>query len=958
MSFLAPHSVMLIAGASGLHTGRYRVDHKIEMGNILGLRTTVHDFTDLSGAFKDIEQADLVIVHRAAHHQALEDLIIKAHELRKVVAFDIDDLIFDERDLKYVKATRNWPPDEVAAFRDGFRRYRKTLELCDVAITSTEYLARRIEQDFGISSLLLRYNLCRELIRISQRARSEARKPEEPFRLGYFAGSPVHDWNFKVASEAISRTLKENPSAQLLIGGYLNLAHEFERLDSQILRSPFVPWKELPYIMAQCDVILAPLEWNPHNRSKAETKYIESGILGIPLVASPLDSFKLCIRDGENGYLAQDSDEWYDKINLLVKNRKLLMAIGAKAKGHVLRNYTPEVRAKDYYRILESLLRMRKIRSRRFPVDYVTSLHNTIPLGRMTSSTHTTIAYPFSRSLRLVKQAFWVWRHEGFDALLAASLRKIGLISQPQTSEASQLRISKQSRSECPVCRAGSYSKAFTVTSIFESGAKLDYVSCDICGTIYRKTPGALDYVSIEFYPKKAYLERHLGHPFFAFVLSNLNRYVSLHRPMEPRSTAGRFFWGVKSKTRALVEVGCATGLFLDMARYSGWRVKGVEPNKNYADWARRSLGLDVVTGNLESTRLKQRFDAVVALEVVEHSADPVVFLGGLMRLLGDDGILLLTTPNSRSKEFAGADPTQLTDGGAHTTILNEDSARILLEKSGALSVVVRKAEGVHGDQRLILLASKRPRVNLEGLFSVRGAFEDNFATKFLESYLQNFLERTIGEESLRLAALYRLCEISGSRNDFAGAEKVSREALAGLSKLGFSQSELDGLAIDKKIGRIASGVASEFPSFLPDLLNVRGIALLKLGRPREAGRSFEQAFALLRDLRNRRQAHVTWGDQELLAYSLLRVGLAKLNNGNNVEAARIMERALQDFPRASPNLRAEILFNRGISLMNSKNYEEALLEFGKMSQLGDEKSERLFVRALTELLRQKKFRD
>lgn len=364
-------TMLLVAGAAGQASGRYRVDHKKEMNALLGIETLAVEFRDLRGVDSMLERAELVVIHRAAHHEALERLILRAHNRGRVVAFDIDDLIFDPDDLKYIRAREHWPPTMVKIFDDGIPRFRRTLELCDIAITSTDFLAARIEDDFGIKSFVLRYNLSREQVELSLDAARQVCRDSQKVRIGYFAGSEVHDFNFLVAADALLCLLERRREVELLVGGYLTLDDRFARVGDRVARAPFVPWQKLPYVMATCDAVIAPLDNNPHNRSKAETKYIESAVLGVPLVASPLDSFRLCIRDGDNGYLARDSEEWLAKLEKLVDGPATRAEMGRRAKEHALRQYTSEARAKEYAEVVGRMVRMATGRSRRYPVDVV-----------------------------------------------------------------------------------------------------------------------------------------------------------------------------------------------------------------------------------------------------------------------------------------------------------------------------------------------------------------------------------------------------------------------------------------------------------------------------------------------------------------------------------------------------------------------------------------------------------
>src|SRR6185369_10301641 len=47
-----------------------------------------------------------------------------------------------------------------------------------------------------------------------------------------------------------------------------------------------------------------------------------------------------------------------------------------------------------------------------------------------------------------------------------------------------------------------------------------------------------------------------------------------------------------------LLDVGCAAGVFLDLARGAGWEVRGVELSARHAAYAREAFGLDVWEGD------------------------------------------------------------------------------------------------------------------------------------------------------------------------------------------------------------------------------------------------------------------------------------------------------------------------------------------------------------------------
>jgi SAM-dependent methyltransferase len=95
-----------------------------------------------------------------------------------------------------------------------------------------------------------------------------------------------------------------------------------------------------------------------------------------------------------------------------------------------------------------------------------------------------------------------------------------------------------------------------------------------------------------------------------------------------------------------LLDVGCATGDFLIVARDAGWQVSGTEFSPA-GTRAARSRGLDVVTGELWDAGLPSGgFDVVTAWHVLEHARDPRRVLDECRRVLRPGGTLVLATPN------------------------------------------------------------------------------------------------------------------------------------------------------------------------------------------------------------------------------------------------------------------------------------------------------------------------
>jgi 2-polyprenyl-6-hydroxyphenyl methylase/3-demethylubiquinone-9 3-methyltransferase len=110
-----------------------------------------------------------------------------------------------------------------------------------------------------------------------------------------------------------------------------------------------------------------------------------------------------------------------------------------------------------------------------------------------------------------------------------------------------------------------------------------------------------------------------------------------------------------------LLDIGCGAGLAAEALARLGHHVLGVDAAGEAVAAAREhaesaGLPLDYRVGTAEElTAEKQRFQAVTALEVIEHVADPAAFVAELAGLLVPGGMLFVSTINRTARALAVA---------------------------------------------------------------------------------------------------------------------------------------------------------------------------------------------------------------------------------------------------------------------------------------------------------------
>jgi glycosyltransferase involved in cell wall biosynthesis/SAM-dependent methyltransferase len=342
----APPSVekfcLILSGCPG-DTFRYRCEHQAEQLQSYGFATDVayFDQVDLDTVLNSYQ---CFLLHRVPHRMTVERFIRKAEELGKPVIFDIDDLVFDEDKLGYIRALEGRSPQEVQLYRDNIRQHHRTLSLCKFAVVATEPLRAAVQRTFPQIRCFINPNGLNDIqLRQAEQA-LQINKPAadaQIVRIAYLSGTPTHNRDFRECSRALQRVLETYSHARLMLVGHLDSGEEFARFGERIELRPPVPWQDLPRLIRRVDINLAPLEVdNPFTECKSSLKYFEAAILGIPTVASDLEPYRKCVAHGENGYLCRTEEEWFHCISCLMEDPSLREKMGSMARKDALINWT------------------------------------------------------------------------------------------------------------------------------------------------------------------------------------------------------------------------------------------------------------------------------------------------------------------------------------------------------------------------------------------------------------------------------------------------------------------------------------------------------------------------------------------------------------------------------------------------------------------------------------------
>jgi 2-polyprenyl-6-hydroxyphenyl methylase/3-demethylubiquinone-9 3-methyltransferase len=107
-----------------------------------------------------------------------------------------------------------------------------------------------------------------------------------------------------------------------------------------------------------------------------------------------------------------------------------------------------------------------------------------------------------------------------------------------------------------------------------------------------------------------------------------------------------------------ILDIGCGAGLLCEPLTRLGAQVIGVDPSASniaaarlHAD--RGHLSIDYRCTTAEEMDVRERFDIVLAMEVVEHVSDVGMFLNRCAAMLKPGGLMVVSTLNRNWKSFA-----------------------------------------------------------------------------------------------------------------------------------------------------------------------------------------------------------------------------------------------------------------------------------------------------------------
>ena len=348
------------------HPHRYRVLNQMEQLNAGFLGSVEIFYLKLNPLI--VRDFRVIIFYRCPWTEEVDKAITLAKSLNKKVFFDIDDLVIDTNYTDLIPYIQTLSDSQKTIYNNGVVRMRKTLKLCEGAITTTEALAKELIK--YVPKVFINRNVAsEEMFKLSELALKTKSKLEnqKEIIIGYFSGSITHIDDIKMIIPALIRIFEEFKNVKLFLMGEIDIPNELEKYSSKIIKKSFLDWKKLPIFISRVNINIAPIKESIFNEAKSENKWLEASLLKVPTIASNFGAFKKVIRNGETGLLCSNNEEWYNALKQLIINKRLQKTIAKNAfeickeqynslsTGYKLSNHINSVANKHIGFILPSL---------------------------------------------------------------------------------------------------------------------------------------------------------------------------------------------------------------------------------------------------------------------------------------------------------------------------------------------------------------------------------------------------------------------------------------------------------------------------------------------------------------------------------------------------------------------------------------------------------------------------
>jgi len=226
----------------------------------------------------------------------------------------------------------------------------KFLQSVDLVTVSTAPLAREVAKHTERP-----VHVVGNALELKAWSKPPRRSPREVV-VGWMA-SGSHVLDAPLVQGALERLLDAHPCVKVVTVGLVDqkVMPNLKRFKGRVDHLPWIPIHQLPHIMSTFDIGISPLQNNPFNDSKSGIKALQYWASQSAVVVSRSPAYGL-VEDGVDGFLVDTPDEWFERLDRLVKDSALRESMGLEGRKKLVRQYDFKNCVLDWLSVFERVL--------------------------------------------------------------------------------------------------------------------------------------------------------------------------------------------------------------------------------------------------------------------------------------------------------------------------------------------------------------------------------------------------------------------------------------------------------------------------------------------------------------------------------------------------------------------------------------------------------------------------
>ena len=301
---------------------RWRIDYLMNAVNDLDARWQISKYDKNEKNYYEMFRADVIVLYRFL----IGDSELERLKSNKILIYDIDDYVFEEFG-KY---------NTVYERRHCLNWIKKAVKVT----VASKYLSDVIP--FKDKSYVRSNGLpIKEFKKLDY---VKKLSDVDLLRIGWLGGINRNENNDFVIS--LLERITEKYKIRFTYFGKTDVFYnQLKKINNLVIdRKKYAPVDNPTFFYqtvldSNLDFIINPLLRDEFFEYKSELKFLEAGILKVPLITSPRGMFKDIIKHGENGFLAESLDEFEETIDYIVANKYILDEIKNNAYKYVTTYY-------------------------------------------------------------------------------------------------------------------------------------------------------------------------------------------------------------------------------------------------------------------------------------------------------------------------------------------------------------------------------------------------------------------------------------------------------------------------------------------------------------------------------------------------------------------------------------------------------------------------------------------